>query len=62
MKNSVNISLDLPSLAWVLLFIIECCVYASVVVEFYPWFRSHFPLFWGMVMLDNESETKRNKI
>ena len=33
-----------------------------VVVEFYPWFKFYFPLFWGMVMYDNEFITKRNKI
>ena len=33
-----------------------------VVVQFYPWFRFYFPLFWGMVMYDNKFETKENKI
>ena len=28
----------------------------------YPWFKFYFPLFWGMVMYDNELKTKRNKI
>ena len=36
------------------------CVY--VVVQFYPWFKFYFPLFLGMVMYDNEFETKGNKI
>ena len=30
-----------------------------VVVEFYPWFKFYFILFRGMVMYDNEFETKR---
>ena len=33
-----------------------------VVVQFYPWFKFYFPLFLGMVMYDNEFETKGNKI
>ena len=33
-----------------------------VVVQFYPWFKFYFPLFWGMVMYVNEFETKENKI
>ena len=34
-----------------------CCT----VVQFYPWFKFHFPLFWGMVMYDNEVKTEENK-
>ena len=30
-----------------------------VVVQFYPWFKFCFLLFWGMVIYDNEFETKR---
>ena len=30
-------------------------------VQFYPWFNIYFPLFLGMVMYDNEFETKGNK-
>ena len=33
-----------------------------VVVKFYPWFKFYFPLFLGMVINDNEFETKENKI
>ena len=33
-----------------------------VVVQFYPWFKFYFPLFLGMVMYDNEFETKEIKI
>ena len=33
-----------------------------VVVQFFPWFKFYFPLFWGMVMYDNEFKTKENKI
>ena len=33
-----------------------------VVVQFYPWFKFYFPLFWGMVMHDNEFKTKEDKI
>ena len=32
-----------------------------VVVQFFPWFKFYFPLFSGMVMCDNEFETKENK-
>ena len=32
-----------------------------VVVQFYPWFNFYFPLFFGMVIYDNEFETKGNK-
>ena len=35
------------------------CVY--VVVQFYPWFKISFHLLLGMVMYDNEFETKENK-
>ena len=31
-------------------------------VQFYPWFKLYFPLFWGMAMYDNEFKTKENKI
>ena len=34
----------------------------DVVVQFYPWFKFSFLLFLGMVMCDNEFETKENKI
>ena len=33
-----------------------------VVVQFYPWFKFYFPLLLGMVMCDNEFETKEIKI
>ena len=36
------------------------CIY--VVVQFYPWFKFSFPLLLGMVMYDNEFETKENRI
>ena len=32
-----------------------------VVVQFYPWFKFYFPLLLGMVMYDNDFETKENK-
>ena len=35
--------------------------FVYVVVQFYPWFNFYFPLFWGMVIYDNEFETKGNK-
>ena len=31
-------------------------------VQCYSWFKFYFPLFLGMVMYDNEFETKGNKI
>jgi len=33
----------------------------SVVVQFYPWFNFYFPLFFFMLISDNEYETKENK-
>ena len=33
----------------------------DVVVQFYPWFTFYFPLFWGMVMYNNEFKTKGSK-
>ena len=35
---------------------------AYVVVQFYPWFKFYFLLFWGIAMYDNEFETKENEI
>ena len=32
-----------------------------VVVQFYSWFKFYFLLFLGIVMYDNEFETKENK-
>ena len=40
----------------------HCGLSVHVVVQYYPWFTFYFPLFWGMVMYDNEFETKENKI
>ena len=34
----------------------------SVVVQFYLWFKFYFLLFLGIVIYDNEFETKKNKI
>ena len=34
----------------------------NVVVQFYPWFNISFLLFLGMVMYDNEFQTKKIKI
>ena len=35
---------------------------AYVVVQFCPWFKFYFLLFLGMVMYDNEFQTKENKV
>ena len=35
---------------------------AYVVAQFCPWFKFYFLLFLGMVMYDNEFETKEYKI
>ena len=32
-----------------------------VVVQFYPWFNFYFPLFFFMLIYDNEYKTKENK-
>ena len=37
-------------------------VFGYVVVQFCPWFKFYFLLFWGMVIYDNEFETRKNKI
>ena len=37
-------------------------VYNYVVAQLYPWIKFCFPLFLGVVMYDNEFETKENKI
>ena len=39
-----------------------CVDHVYGVVQFYPWFKFYFPLFWGMVMNDNKFETRENKI
>ena len=31
-----------------------------VVLKFYPWLKFHFPLLLGVVMYDDEFETKEN--
>ena len=33
-----------------------------VVVQFYPWFKYYVPLFWSMIMYDNEFNTKEKKL
>ena len=33
-----------------------------VVVQFYPCFKFYFPLFLGVLLYDNDFETKENKI
>ena len=46
-----------------LVFNITCQhLYVYVVVKFYPWFKFYFLLFLGIVMYDDEFETKENKI
>ena len=37
-------------------------LFIYVVVQCYPWFKFYFLLFLGMVMYDNEFQTKENKI
>ena len=37
-------------------------LHVYVVVQFHPWFKFYFLLFLGMVMYDNDFETKENKI
>ena len=34
--------------------------FVCIVVQFYPWIKFYFALFWGMVMYVNESETKKD--
>ena len=40
----------------------HCCDIVSVVAQFYPWFKFYFLLFLGMVMNDDEFQTKENNI
>ena len=37
-------------------------IHVYIVVQFYPWFKFYFLLFLGIVMYDNEFETKENNI
>ena len=37
------------------------CTYVYVVDQFCLWFKFYFPLFLGMVISDNEFETKEKK-
>ena len=39
-----------------------CLVDVYVVVQFYPWFKFSFLLFLGIVMYDNEFETKEIQV
>ena len=41
---------------------VEVTLYEYVEVQFYPWFKFYFPLFWDIVIYDNEFKTKGNKI
>ena len=34
----------------------------NVEVQFYPWFKLYFPLFLGMIVYDDEFDTKENKV
>ena len=36
-------------------------VFISVVVQFFPWFKFYFPLFWGMVIYDNGFKQRKIK-
>ena len=42
-----------PGLLW---------IHVHFVVRFCPWCKFYFPLFWGIIMYGNESDTKENKI
>ena len=41
---------------------ISFLVHLYVVTQFYPWFKFYFLSFLGMVMYDNDFETKGNKV
>ena len=36
-------------------------IHVYVVLQFYPWFKFYFLLFLGIIMYDNEFETKKNR-
>ena len=38
------------------------CMNVYVVVQFFPWVKFYFPLFWGMAMSVTEIDAKENKI
>ena len=38
------------------------CQEICVVVQFCPWFKFYVPLFLGIMVYDNEFETKEKKI
>ena len=57
------------SLLWTVFFLPSLYIFCKfnplntgVIVQFYPRFKVHFSLFLGMVIYDNELETKGNKI
>ena len=37
-------------------------MFVYVAVQFCPWFKLYFPLFWDMVIYGSEFETNENKI
>ena len=47
---------------WVNWYLCRYVQLVYVVVQFCPWFKFYFPLFLGMVIYDNEFETKKNRI
>ena len=52
----IHFKLDLGHKPLILSFVVD------VVVQFYPWFNFFFILFLGILMYDNELETRENKI
>ena len=39
--------------------VVKTKIHIDVLVEFYPWFKFYFPLVWGMLIYDNEFETRK---
>ena len=39
--------------------VVKTKIHIDVLVEFHPWFKFYFPLVWGMVIYDNEFETRK---
>ena len=39
--------------------VVKTKIHIDVLVQFHPWFKFNFPLVWGMVIYDNEFETRK---
>ena len=61
-ENVYHVHVCILGLAWHLSYYNPTISWMQVVLQFYPWFKFYFCLFLGIVMHDNEFESKENKI